>query len=161
MGEHKRAILLIEVLVEAQPRCRAGKQAGERRLTHSKRVTPQVVTVQLDQVEGVEEDARVMLAIADAVKTCDPVLAARNRLAVDDAGTRAQLSQRLHDQREAPGQVVARPAIEPHARAALTRDQPEAIVLDLMHPVLAARRLRGGAGKARRDETSRQGARMR
>ena len=59
MGEHKRAILLIEVLVEAQPRCRAGKQAGERRLTHSERVTPQVVTVQLDQVAAVRWGAMI------------------------------------------------------------------------------------------------------
>jgi len=89
MGEHKRAILLIEVLVEAQPRCRAGEQAGERRLAHSERITPQVVTVQLDQVEGVEEDGRVMLAIADAVEARDPVLAASDRLAINDAGARA------------------------------------------------------------------------
>jgi hypothetical protein len=87
MGEHKRAILLIEVHVEAQPRCRAGEQAGERRPTHSERVTAQVVTVQLDQVEGVEEDARVMLAIADAIEARDPILAASDRLAVNDAGS--------------------------------------------------------------------------
>jgi len=159
LGEHKRAILLVHVFIEAQPRPRTREQAGERRLTHSERVTPQVVTVQLDQVEGVEEDARVMLAIADAVEARDPVLAASDRLAVDDAGPQPQLSQRLDDEREAVSEIVARPAVEPHALAALAGDHPEAVMLDLMQPILAGRRLRSGTGKARRDEAGRQGTR--
>jgi hypothetical protein len=36
-----------------------------------------------------------------------------DRLAVDDAGARAQLGQSLDDQRELPRQAVARPAVEP------------------------------------------------
>ena len=102
-----------------------------------------------------------MLAIADAVEARDPVLPARDRLAVDDAGPQTQLSQSLDNQRKALGQVVAGPAIEPHARAVLARDHPEAVVLDLVQPLLAGRRLQGGAGKARRDEARRQGTRMR
>ena len=38
-------------------------------------------------------------------------------LPVDDAGPRAQPGERLDDQREAIGQVIARPAVELHARA--------------------------------------------
>jgi len=67
-----------------------------------------------------------------AVEARDTVLAARHRLAVDDAGAGAQLVQRLHNQREAVGQVVARSAVELHPRAILARDHAEAIVLDLM-----------------------------
>ena len=55
------------------------------------------------------------------------------------------------------GEVVARPAVELDAVAALAGDYAEAVVLDLMHPVLAARRLRGRGGQARRDEAGRQG----
>jgi hypothetical protein len=41
--KHERAILVVEVLVEAQPRCRTPEQARERRLAHCERVAPQVV----------------------------------------------------------------------------------------------------------------------
>jgi hypothetical protein len=55
------------MLVQPQARRRAREKAGECRLANSERVTPQVVTVQLDQVEGVEEHARVVPAMADTV----------------------------------------------------------------------------------------------
>jgi hypothetical protein len=41
---------------------------GERGLAHLKRIAPQVVAVQLDQIEGVQEDAGVVPPIADASK---------------------------------------------------------------------------------------------
>jgi hypothetical protein len=45
--------MLVEVFVEAEPRRRAREEAGgERRLAHGERVTPQIVAVQLHQVEG-------------------------------------------------------------------------------------------------------------
>src|ERR1700730_4132287 len=43
-----------------------------------------------------------------------PLLAARDRLSVDDAGPGAQLGDRLDDERESVRQVIARPAIELH-----------------------------------------------
>jgi hypothetical protein len=41
--------------------------------------------VKLDQIEGIEEHAPIVPAIADALEGRDPVLAARDRLAVDAA----------------------------------------------------------------------------
>jgi hypothetical protein len=52
-----------------------------------------------------------MLAIADAVEARDPVLAAGDRLAVDDAGARAQPGECLDDEREAIGQVISGSAV--------------------------------------------------
>jgi len=99
--EHERAVLLIEVLVEAQPPGAArAEQAGECRLAHSQRVAPQVVAVQLDQVKGIEEHARVVVPVADALEARDAVLAARDCLAVDDARARGE---RLDDERETVG----------------------------------------------------------
>src|SRR6516162_3223168 len=161
MGEHKRAILLIEVLVEAQPRCRAREQAGERRLAHRERLPPQVIAVQLNQIEGIEEHVRIMPPVADAIEARDAVLTARHSLAIEDAGARAQASERLDDEREAVGKVVARPAAEPHAVSALAGDYAEAVVLDLVQPVIAARRLWGRGGQARRNEACRQTTRRR
>jgi len=70
--KHERAILVVEVLVEAQPRCRTPEQARERRLAHCERVAPQIVAVEFDQVEGIEEHARVVTPIPDAVEGHDP-----------------------------------------------------------------------------------------
>jgi hypothetical protein len=50
--EHERAVLVVEVLIEAKPRCRAPEQARERSLAHCERVAAQIVAVEFEQVEG-------------------------------------------------------------------------------------------------------------
>ena len=63
------------------------------------------------------------------------------RLAVNDAGARTQAGERLHDQREAVGEVVAGAAVELDPVAVLTGDDPEPVVLDLVQPQRPGRRL--------------------
>jgi hypothetical protein len=70
---------------------------------------------------------------------------------------RAQAGERLHDQRETVGQVVAGAAVEPHSLAVLAGDDAEAVVLDLVQPRVAGRRLLRRGGQARRDEAGREG----
>jgi hypothetical protein len=53
------------------------------------------------KVEGIEERLAVIPSVADTVERRDAVVVAGDRLAVDDAGARAQTSQRLDDQRGA------------------------------------------------------------
>src|SRR6516165_6631737 len=60
-------------------------------------------------------------------------------IAVDDARARAQAGQRLHDQREAMDEIVARTTIEPHSLAVLAGNDSESIVLNLMQPQAAGR----------------------
>ena len=48
-----------------------------------------------------------MLAVADTFERRDPVVIARDGFPIDDARARAQPGERLDDQREAVGQVVA------------------------------------------------------
>jgi hypothetical protein len=60
-------------------------------------------------------------------------------LAVNDAGPRPQLGERLDDQREPVGEVVAGAAVELDTRAVLAGDHAEAVVLDLMQPLCAGR----------------------
>jgi hypothetical protein len=103
--EHQRAVRVVEVLVEAQSWRRASEQAGERRFAHRERVAPQIVAVEFDQVEGIEEHARVVALVPDAVERRDPVVTTGDCLAVDDAGPRMQCGERLDDEREAVGQV--------------------------------------------------------
>lgn len=50
------------------------------------------------------------------------------------------------------GQIVARPAIEPHPFAILARDDAEAIVLDFMKPERPRWRVRGCHWQTRHDE---------
>src|SRR5439155_17972064 len=76
--------------------------------------------------------------------------------AVDDARARAQASQRLNNQREATGEVIARTTIEPHLRASLAGDDAEAVVLDLVQPLAAGGQHIGFGREARRDEPGRK-----
>src|SRR6516225_8882591 len=87
-----------------------------------------------------------------AWQACDAVVIAGDSSAIDDARARAQACQRLNDQREATGQVVARTTVEPHLRASLAGNNAEAIVLDLMQPLAAGRQLIGFSWQAGRDE---------
>ena len=54
-----------------------------------------------------------------------------------------QTGERVDDQREPVGQVVAGAAVEANAVAVLAGDDAEAVVFDLVQPRLAGRRLRG------------------
>src|SRR5262249_37802224 len=58
MGEDSRAVAF-QMLVEAQAKAGFGQRASKRGLAHLQRITPQVVAVQFDKVEGVEEYAVV------------------------------------------------------------------------------------------------------
>jgi len=82
-------------------------------------LTPQVVAVQLDQVEGVQEHFAIVAPIANPIEHREAVLVAGNRLAVDDARPGAQVSQRFDNQPEAVGQLVAGAAVEPNLGAVL------------------------------------------
>ena len=88
------------MLVETQAWRGFGQHRGERRLAGLERLPTQVVAVQLDQVEGVQKDPVVIAAVADALEARHTVVIAAHRLAVDDAGARAQPGQRRDDQRE-------------------------------------------------------------
>src|SRR3954471_15838581 len=71
-------------------------------------IAAKIVAVELDQVKGIEEHAGVIMPVSDAIESRDTVITADNRLAVDEARTRAQPSERFHNQRKAPSQVIAR-----------------------------------------------------
>jgi hypothetical protein len=105
-----------QVLIHSQAWRRSREHAGQRALPHVQRVTPQVVAVEFDQVEGVEENAIIVVPVTDAVEARDAVLAAGDRFAVDDAGPGAQLRDRLDDQGESVSRVIARLAIELYPR---------------------------------------------
>jgi hypothetical protein len=59
-----KTILLVHVFIKPQARSRASEHTCERCLAHVQRVTPRVVAVEFDQVEGVEEDAIIVVPMA-------------------------------------------------------------------------------------------------
>src|SRR5262249_2226392 len=77
----------------------------------------QVVAVQLNEVEGVEEYVLVSAVVTDEIERGNAVVIAGDSFAVDNARARAQPGERINDQREAAGEVIAGPAVELHLRA--------------------------------------------
>ena len=67
-----------------------GDDRCERGLADLKRITPQVVAIQLDQVEGVEEGAVVMAVVANEIERGNAVIIAGDSFTVDNTGARAQ-----------------------------------------------------------------------
>jgi hypothetical protein len=53
------------MLIEPNARASPGHDRCERGLADHKRIAPQIVTVQFDQVEGVEEYALVSAVVTD------------------------------------------------------------------------------------------------
>jgi len=78
-----------------------------------------------------------MAAVANAVEQSDAVFITGNRLAVDNAGARAEARQRLDDQGKTVREIIAGAAVELHLCAVLAGDDPKAVVLDLVQPFAA------------------------
>jgi hypothetical protein len=55
-----------------------------------KRITAQVVAVQFNEVEGIEEYLIVRAVVTNEIERGNAVVIAGDRLAIDDAGSRAQ-----------------------------------------------------------------------
>jgi hypothetical protein len=96
MGEDGRAVAL-DMLIEPDADPSLGHDRCERGLADLKRIAPQVVAVQLDQVEGVEEYLVVSAVVPDEIERGNAIVIASDSFAVDNAGARAEASQRLDD----------------------------------------------------------------
>jgi hypothetical protein len=70
------------------------------RLTDFKRIAAEIVAIHLNQVEGIEERTAVVAPIANVIEAHHAVAVTNHRLTIDDAGSRAQPSYRLHNQPE-------------------------------------------------------------
>ena len=101
-------------------------------------------------------DAQIA-SVTDKIERGNTVVIAGDSFAIDDAGARAQAAQRLDNQREAMGEVIAGTAIEPHLRTFFASDDPKTVVLDLMQPSSVGGQLISFGREARRDEPGREG----
>ena len=85
MGEDRRAVAT-DMLVEAQAKASFGQHTSKRNLAHFQGITPQVVPVQLNQVEGVKEYALVSALVTDEIERGNAFVIAGDSFAVDVAG---------------------------------------------------------------------------
>ena len=84
MGEDCRTVAL-DMFVEPNAGAGFGHDRCERGLADFKRIVPQVVAVQLDQVERVQERAVIMAAVANEIERGNAVVIAGDSFPVDDA----------------------------------------------------------------------------
>ena len=78
------------MLVEPDATSSLGHDRGERGLADLKRIAPQIVAVQLDEIEGVQERAVIMAAVANEIERGNAIVIAGDSFAIDDAGARAR-----------------------------------------------------------------------
>jgi hypothetical protein len=78
MGEDGRAVAL-DMLIEPDAGAGLGHDRRERGLADLKRITPQVVAVQFDQVKGVEEYALVSPVVTDEATASPSMMQERER----------------------------------------------------------------------------------
>jgi hypothetical protein len=83
------------VFVEPDAGAGLGHDRRERGLADLKRIAPEVVAVQFDEVEGVEEYAPVSALVTDEIERGNAVVIAGNSFAVDDAIRAANARLRL------------------------------------------------------------------
>ena len=81
MAKYGLAVTL-HVLVEPDARAGLRQDHFKPGLAAFQRITPEIVAVEFDQVEGVQENAFIVVAVADAIEGCDAVVIAGNRFAV-------------------------------------------------------------------------------
>jgi hypothetical protein len=157
--ENEWPVFVVQVFIEPQSRRRSRQYPFKCGLAHGKRIAPQIVAIELDQIEAPHENIRIMPAVPDAIEGGDTIIPARDRFPVDNAGPGPQPREGLDNQREASSQIIARPAVEPDPVALLAGNNPEPIMLDFVQPYRPERWLRGTGWEARRNKARRQNTR--
>ncbi len=92
---------------------------------------------------------------ADQIKHGKSVLVANDGLAVDQAGANRELAQRHCDKGEARREIVSGARYQPHARSIAARENPEAVMLDLVQPFRPRWRPLGAGREAGRNMAER------
>src|SRR5262249_41432437 len=136
-----------DMVVNLQPYRRFGEQPDQQHLAPLDALAPQVITIKLNEVEGVEEHAPVIAPVAQPAKHRQAIIVPSDRLAIDQTRVRLEGIRGGGDQREAPGPVVPVASEQAHARSVAAHQHSEAVVLDLVQPARTGR-LGGWAGQA-------------
>jgi hypothetical protein len=139
----------VDMLVEQQARFGVAQELSEHCLAALDGLAAQVLTVKLDQVEGVKEDAPVIAPVAQPVEHWQSIAVTGDGLAVDQARRGLERERGTRDQWKAAGPVVPVAGEKPHARPVAAHQHSEAVVLDLVQPPAPSGRLLSWARQAR------------
>jgi len=107
---------------------------------HLDRLSAEVYPVQLQKIEGIEESLGLVPPVTEQLEGS---LITAHHLSVDQAEPHLEVIHGLRHQRLARRPVVAPAGDQPDAHRVSAGHQPEAVVLDLVNPVGAGRRLVG------------------
>jgi hypothetical protein len=124
----------------------AASRLFEARLADMQWLRPEILAVEFEQVEGVQDHALIVPPAVQVLEDREAVGIATDRLAVDRDRGGPERRHGLSDERIALGPVVAPPCEQADPVAMLPRDQPIAVVLDLVHPVRLWEAARPGSG---------------
>src|ERR1022692_122810 len=126
-------------------------QVKQRPPVEMQHVEDHIADRDLASAPGDLRTARQVQALLQAAEAGPPVRAERDKLAVQDGGTRPELLPRRAQLREGPGDVPVVPADGPGPAAADVDDCSYAIPLDLIGPAIVAGRQRPGDREHRPD----------
>jgi hypothetical protein len=141
--------------VDRDARMWPSQELGKPGFAHLDRQPAQVLTVELQQIEGAEHGRERRRPRPGQVEHREPAVVANDGLAVDQVGARRQRRDRRHDQGKALAEIVAVAAVEPHASGVAPVQDAKAVVLDLVQPAGAGRRGFGRGRQAGFDEADR------
>src|SRR5215475_12591965 len=129
-------------------------EAEQMRITHLARldrVPAQIDAVELEQVEGEQEDAGVRASIPETIERWQPVLTAGHCLAVEQEGADLERRGGVEDLRISLRPVVAVSGEQPDT-GRIPPDHHAEAVIDLVNPARARRRALGPGWQAGLDE---------
>jgi hypothetical protein len=147
--EHERPVIL-KLRIEQQPGSWLVHELREQPPSLHERLEAQIAPAEFDEIEGAE--MHVAATAAQSIKLGKAGIVAGDRLAIDQAGGDLEPVQRPHDERKALCPVMSVASEKPHASGPAPRQQPKAVMLDLVNPVVAGWWPLDGARQARFDK---------
>jgi ABC-type uncharacterized transport system substrate-binding protein len=121
--EHDGAVMVIDVIIQPQPRSGTRQHGGERGLAALQRLAAQIVTVQLQHIERIEEHRGIVVPIANTVATASPSMMQERARRCGRASTISVASPaeqvctwcKQTEERSEAGQVLTRCGLLPSA----------------------------------------------
>ncbi len=131
-----------------------GEQPGKRLLASFQRHVAQIVSVEVEEIEGeVDEAARRLVGqgLLQCGEVADALVVEHHDLAVDDRLAAGQGTEALGEVGVSRGPVEAAAGRHPYAVAGDERDRTVAVELDFVQPAVALRGIRCAARELRRE----------
>ena len=138
-----------EVLVQDDAVVRASQEPGEPMFALLDRHPTQILSIDLKQVEGAQDCVGMIAVAPDQIEHSETIIVAGDRFAIDQARPSRQRCHGRSGQRKPFSEVVAIASDETNTGGVAPGHDAEAVVLNLVNLVRAARRHFGRGRQAR------------